>query len=108
MSHFVLESWEARRFQSLVVTDTDPTGNTVEWGVVATDDDSSDDTNDPAAWVAGSWGTWNGYSADAISPTIGVSGAGITVVAGNTYFVYVRVSSGSDVSGSRVGTVTVR
>ena len=49
----VLHSWETRRYAVTVTADTDPTGDTVEFGAV--DIDAAD--QDPASWTAGSWNT---------------------------------------------------
>ena len=105
---YTLHSWETRRYAIPVYADTDPTGNTVEFGVVA----STETDLDPGSWTAGSWnGSYAGGQAEAYTPTFGTSESAVTpdieLTEGVEYHVMVRVRSGTDAPGGEVAYLKV-
>lgn len=105
-----LYSWETRRYSVDVTAAADPTGDTVEFGVI--DADTAD--ADPASWDAGSWnGTWDSSTlvAEAYSPTFGTSEStatpDVTLTEGTTYRVFCRARNASDAPGALVAVLKV-
>ena len=105
-----LHSWETRRWAVVVTSDTDPTGDTVEFGVVVHDAVN----NDPASWTAGTWNTTYDASTkqtEAYTPTFGTSESTATpdvvLVEGTTYRLFARTRNASDVPGDLVAVITV-
>ena len=112
-SSFDLYSWETRRYRVVVDTDTDPTGDTVEFAVQA-DDGSPPGPDDPTSWTAGSW--IGGYvatadQAAAQTPTFGTSESApapdVTLVEGTTYRLMARVRNATDAPGDVIATLRV-
>lgn len=71
-------------------SDLDPTGATVSFGV------SADSVTAPSSYTAGSWsGSWTSSSIPvyARTPTLGATGATITLTAGQTYVLWAKVST---------------
>ena len=100
---YEVHSWETRRFAVPIVADADPTGDTVEFGVVA----STASDHDPASWTAGSWnGTYSNGRAEAYSPTFGTSEStvspAVTLTEGTEYRLMCRVRSATDAPGALV------
>ena len=106
---FTLHSWETRRYSVTVTADTDPTGDTIEFGVAV----ESTADQDPASWTAGTWpGSYTSGEAEAYSPTFGTSEStitpGVTLTEDTTYHVYARVRSATDAPGDRVARIVVK
>ena len=105
---FTLHSWETRRYAVPVYADADPTGNTAEFGVVA----STEADHDPVSWTAGTWnGSYANGQAEAYSPTFGTSESAVspdvTLTEGLQYRLMMRVRSGSDAPGEPVAYLKV-
>lgn len=105
-----LRSWETRRYSVTVTTDTDPTGDTIEFAAVAV----GTPADDPGAWSAGSWnGSFDTaeLTAEAYSPTIGTSESTvtptITLTEGSTYYLYARLRNATDAPGDLVAVLDV-
>ncbi len=108
-----LRSWATYRPKVTVHTDTDPTGDTVEFAAVAVAAVSDPET-DPGSWTAGSWnGSFDAaaLTAEAYSPTFGTSEStvspDVTLTEGTTYYVYMRFRNATDAPGDLVAVLDV-
>jgi len=73
-----------------LLADLDPTGATVSFGV------SADSVTAPLSYTAGSWsGSWTSATLPiyARTPTLGATGATITLTAGSTYVLWAKVAT---------------
>ena len=105
---FTLHSWETRKYAVPVFTDADPTGATVEFGVVA----STETDLDPGAWSSGSWnGSYADGQDEAYTPTFGTAESTVsptvTLTEGTEYWLMCRVRSGTDAPGGPVAYLKV-
>lgn len=87
-------------------SDVDPSSGTIEYGVR-----TLGATAAVATWVAGTVGgedAWDSASRKVVhlTPTIGASGAGITLTAGVQYELWGRLTLGSEVMARRCGVIT--
>lgn len=104
-----MHSWETRRFECVVTTSSDPTGDTSEWAAI----DVTTAGGDPAGWTAGTWGTYNAGTdeATATSPTFGTAEStvtpDITLTEGTTYRILHRVRNATDAPGREVAVIEV-
>jgi hypothetical protein len=83
----------------------DPTGVTVYFGT------STSSEVAPTNWTAGAWsGTWSSTTklATAVSPTLGATGATITIAAGSTVVLWVKFTVSSETVVEPVGTVVAK
>lgn len=83
--------------------DTDPTGVTPTFGV------STDSATVPGSYSNGSWnGSYNSTTdvATARTPTLGASGATITLTAGTTYLLWWKLATlGGETPAEIIGTI---
>ena len=98
-----LEKESIEQMETTVTSTVDPTEDVVSWsfplhGVR------------PTVWHAGTWQTATGsagaYSAVAVSPTVGATGATVVLTAG-TYGVYLKITDNPEVPVRRIGPMVV-
>ena len=86
-----------------VKIDTDPTGVTPTFGV------SADPSTAPGSYSSGSWnGSYNTTTDTAVArtPTLGASGATITLAAGSTYVLWWKLATlGGETPAEPIGTI---
>jgi hypothetical protein len=102
-----LYSWETRRYSVTVTSDTDPTGDTIEYGIV-----DSTTGGDPASWTAGTWTTsFVDGNTVSYSPTYGTTEStpspDVVLVEGTTYRVFARTRNATDAPGDLVAVLKV-
>jgi hypothetical protein len=86
-----------------IKTTVDPTGTAPQFGFSST-------SAQPSSWVNGAWsGTWSSttHITTAVTPTLGASGAGLTIAPSTTYTIWIRVVAGTETAKWPVGSITV-
>lgn len=87
----------------MITTTADPTATPPKFGFSST-------PAQPGTWVNGSWsGTYNSTTKQtkAVTPTLGATGAGLTIATGTTYTMWAQITVGTEVAKWPVGTVVV-